>query len=1130
MSPRLRGNRSLPLWRAVALCILVACAALLSTRAWLLWEATRQPRGTVREVFREVFDTQSINRNTWIPRDGQQNLAPEVSGLDITGWQSSPGWGDPGMYSVQAFSHQAGRTLAVSARTLVGAVNGPLFLLSPSRFPAHPTSGGYGAGFTSRLGLAGNGGRDLRLTAVTPNGEIRYGPLVAENHGYLFTTTLRPAGSFHFVSGGAMGAFPEATLMWVTENSAGRMLHVGIDTHKTQASVNFIRLLDLSGAFATQDGLAIAADTFKRSGAGSLGATPKGGFMWRVEAGEWQMTGAGLVRRPASDASATFDPQAPDGIFEVTFSTPRGEFASPSLYVRYLDESNWLRFTCNTSIVRVEQAVNGAVSPAYQSGATGCAPNAQHRLVVRAHGDNVDVWLNDKGIGIEEDGLTLANPSTGTRGTRVGLGVEAGAASPTFLRMAVWPRMVTLPEEVGPFPPLPDAGVQVIASDTFLGESGTRLRHHRPAVGEPWTEHGREWVIGHEGLIPPEDGGLATLDVGVADMTVTTTVRLATGSGWGTTDGWQVGPVLRYSDPQNYIWARFLYQQGSPEIELWERQNSTTQQLNAKNITGLVAPGGTHAMRVAALGPRLVVYLDDLPIAEGTTSLLHGTRAGLVIDEDAVNVSTFTAFQVAHTKAAPSAVQPSPAPTGIGSAPHAAAVPASGGPDHRRAGNGAMIPTTDPPALHAADPSRSPTAMGQGVPHVPVNYDADVEAWWAAHPFNPERPDAIPVGGIGSPEPMVDVTRDFQRDIQAAIDALPPTGGTLFFSPGTYTAEFTLAGRNNVHFISNGGATLRAGTTPVLASIGGCRLALDYGAFARAVRLGSDPQHGSAMRCLMDRARNIYFRDLTFDGDNRATTAIHLAAVAAVVFDRVTFHNFVDPMVSHGGLVDGAAMLDNVWCRECRFVGRARWALYLDGLHGGGVISSRIEDGFAVGGLLFLTNDDFTGRYVDPDVWHPSGIRTGAYIVVYGNTFAAGGYQAMGIAARNVLVMNNTVEGYLPRGFAGFDTKSSMIWPDLIYEYFGSKVIGNRTKDLSALAGFNQESGTHNPAWSNRARLGRYSVRDNVIEGAAAMTALVRERGDIDGPITVEKNCVNGREYSTNEPCGAPDVRPQTTP
>ena len=155
-------------------------------------------------------------------------LDPSDALLEITGQRTPAAWGAPGMYSVRALPRRPGRSLAVDARAFVGTVDGPLFLLSPRRFPADPPSGGYGAGFASALGAGGNGGRDLRLTAVTPDGAVPLGGYVAENHNYLFTTTLRPSGSYHFVSGGAMGTFPEATLMWVNERGADGSLYAGI--------------------------------------------------------------------------------------------------------------------------------------------------------------------------------------------------------------------------------------------------------------------------------------------------------------------------------------------------------------------------------------------------------------------------------------------------------------------------------------------------------------------------------------------------------------------------------------------------------------------------------------------------------------------------------------------------------------------------------------------------------------------------------------------------------------------------------------------------------------------------------------------------------------------------------------
>ena len=70
-------------------------------------------------------------------------------------------------------------------------------------------------GLRRRLRLAGgddgNGGADLRLSAITPEGQFLYDREIARPVDYLMATTLRPEGSYHFVSGGAFGTFPAAT-------------------------------------------------------------------------------------------------------------------------------------------------------------------------------------------------------------------------------------------------------------------------------------------------------------------------------------------------------------------------------------------------------------------------------------------------------------------------------------------------------------------------------------------------------------------------------------------------------------------------------------------------------------------------------------------------------------------------------------------------------------------------------------------------------------------------------------------------------------------------------------------------------------------------------------------------------
>lgn len=448
-----------------------------------------------------------------------------------------------------------------------------------------------------------------------------------------------------------------------------------------------------------------------------------------------------------------------------------------------------------------------------------------------------------------------------------------------------------------------------------------------------------------------------------------------------------------------------------------------------------------------------------------------------------------------------------------------------------------------PPSTFLASLPAAPGNASHGVPRIDPDYGKDVEEWWASHLFNPENPNGIAVGGILSPEPVLNVRRRFNGNVQAAIDALPAGGGTLFFESGTYVTNFDLVGRSNVHFVGQGDVVLKAGgrklwtttSSPweTIGNIAGCRQALEsvgnstgYAYFNRQVFHAHEPEHRASLRCVRDRAHNLYFKNLTFDGAQSAITGVIMRAVRDVVFDNVTFQNFVDPKQWHGGLLEGAAMMDNIWCRVCHFKGSQRYALYLDGLHGGGVINSRVEKAFGSGSLLFLTNDDFSQDYNENGTWEHDEIRSSAYVVVYGTSFADGLLSGVNGFHRSSLIKNNIV-GSLGGAFVALNVKGSLRFPDLTYEYYGTTIVGNKIGDVNAVAAFSSHGASNpfHPHWPNRAQIGRYTIRDNVIEGSARFAALVVEddaEGPVVGPNTVTNNCVNGALPGTGRPCLAP--------
>ena len=406
------------------------------------------------------------------------------------------------------------------------------------------------------------------------------------------------------------------------------------------------------------------------------------------------------------------------------------------------------------------------------------------------------------------------------------------------------------------------------------------------------------------------------------------------------------------------------------------------------------------------------------------------------------------------------------------------------------------------------EPEAAHKPYTSGVPGYPVDYTSEVTAWWARHPMNADSPCHVAPGAIASPPRVVNVAREYGGNVQAAIDALPGNGGTLYFEPGTYSNDFRLVGRSNVHFVSDGGAVLRGGP----AQIAGCPIALDYGQFNRAF----SQRDSAAIRCATtDRIHNIYFRNLTFDGAGSSIQAISLSAARDVLFDGVTLRGYVDPKEHHRGLISATAMLDNIWVRNSHFVGSERYALYFDGAQGSGVVGSTIDPGFGSGGLLFLTNDDFSFDLNRNDRWEPGEMRHSNYIVVANNTFGAdpGGrslHTAISYTGANALIVGNRAQGDL-QALVDFANRCSQRWANLPYEHTGSRVIANLAHRVRTLV---RVSGQMHNCAGAAGTIGRYEVRENVIAVNTGLEDVVREIGPVSGPnVTIQNWPLASRDH-----------------
>jgi hypothetical protein len=256
-----------------------------------------------------------------------------------------------------------------------------------------------------------------------------------------------------------------------------------------------------------------------------------------------------------------------------------------------------------------------------------------------------------------------------------------------------------------------------------------------------------------------------------------------------------------------------------------------------------------------------------------------------------------------------------------------------------------------------------------GVPSIDPDYQGDVRTWWAEHPLNPSSKNAL--HQIISPQPIVELKSG--SSIDEAVSALPASGGTLRLAAGSY-GPFKIIGRSNIHILGpESGEALITGHSYLAV----CPEAMDYVKYDAAVsRFDTHPLKDQRLWAIYKQpTRNFLLRNLVFDGEGKTVVdfpgvgiqgpggALGLKRVRDVVVDRCVFRNFLDAPsnLQHCGPAWGHYGLTNVWFRDCVFSGTARYAVYLDGAHGSGLIGCKIDGaGCKDGGLLFLANHDFT--------------------------------------------------------------------------------------------------------------------------------------------------------------------------
>jgi hypothetical protein len=404
-------------------------------------------------------------------------------------------------------------------------------------------------------------------------------------------------------------------------------------------------------------------------------------------------------------------------------------------------------------------------------------------------------------------------------------------------------------------------------------------------------------------------------------------------------------------------------------------------------------------------------------------------------------------------------------------------------------------------AVSAAGPGGT-AAAGAGVPSIDPDYVVlgngtyDVAGWWARHPYNPANPPLT----IASPSPVINAAN--YPSLQAAIDALPATGGTISCPAGVY-GHAAVIGRSNVHFLGQPGTVFRG------INLFGGTICQSYDKFNFNVANG-DP---ASVTLFLNPPRNFYFKNITFDANGyvpqlvEASTpdwvCLGLYCVRDVLCDNCAFQNMGYQAALEAGLITGNRGNANIWARNCAFHGNSNtgtfMGVFLDGPRGCGVVNSTIDGWFGSRAFQFQTNDDFSLDLNHDGVYDLSERREARYNVMQGVASTADCHIFCGVQGFSNLVQNCSQSIHTSQFVDLVSREGSRA--RCVYHFTGNIVRTNTVQNTDyylTVDGSNISPGTGST-------IGVYTVQNNKVTDSPP-NAMVLETAPVVGPNMVTGN------------------------
>jgi hypothetical protein len=571
----------------------------------------------------------------WTKGGGADKFA-RLEGLQFLIGDSADSRRGARLISRQAFESRPGLVLATVVRPTLERASGPSIGFR----------GGSGQGIVPMVGWSGGqiGGRN----AWAPLAGVRVStnPEWADNYDALLVTVLRQQGFLNLIAGGPLATLPEARLVHVGSSSVSAPhLHVELRAEQASTAIEtvFVGMLQVEDA-----AIATVLDSFQRREAAGLGQPEKGSNGWQVITGDWVADGQA---RPLGEGFAVIDTGQLDGWIEATVRTPPGGPFHAGIVFDAVDATNFWRWTGSDDRVQLVQVVDGVETMVYETGAIALRHDTVHRLAARIRGRELSLLVDDA------DALP-AGPLVRDRGAEgVDAGLWSGGDGISFPSFAAWPEVVRLPDDWRPLlrpAPGPVADPQVV--DTFgdpmpplsrtrawqdqprqnphagVPETAPPLSTLLPGEGANLTEVFGRWRIADGAATVDRGPGLALVTVGALDMAAEVTVRLPRGG--------SASLVLRALEFPERLEAQLSWQDGSPELALFETVGSSGRFINAVSLAGRFGLGEERRLRFAAVGREVAAYLDGQLVVQGTMSdeafrRLDTRGVGLLVEGDA---------------------------------------------------------------------------------------------------------------------------------------------------------------------------------------------------------------------------------------------------------------------------------------------------------------------------------------------------------------------------------------------------------------------------------------------------------------------------------------------------------------